>query len=165
MKLFDPNVTPEEQELAWYVNREKVLENIAERLQWQPNVKSKVVVYHGQGGIGKTIVRKMAERRLLKSAKVPYVVIDYEPDGSPRSCEQTFRHMRRQLGTFGLKFPTFDLLWARHWEETTGQRISKVRFPPPELEDVTDIISVIPILGNIPKAIAAFAKLSQSAAQ
>ncbi len=163
MKLFDPNVTPEEQELAWYVNREKVLEDIAKRLRWQPNVKSKVVVYHGQGGIGKTIVRKMAEKRLLKSAEAPYVVIDYEPDGSPRSCEQTFRHMRRQLGKFGLKFPTFDLIWARHWKETTGHRISKVRFPP-ELEDVADIISVIPILGNIPKAIAAFAKLSQSAA-
>lgn len=164
MKLFDPNVTPEEQELAWYVNREKVLEDIAKRLRWQPNVKSKVVVYNGQGGIGKTIVRKMAERRLLKSAKVPYVVIDYEPDGSPRSCEQTFSHMRRQLGKFGLKFPAFDLIWARHWEETTGQRISKVRFPP-EFEDFADIISVIPILGNIPKAITAFAKLSQSAAQ
>ena len=150
MKLFDPNVTPEEQQQAWYVNREEVLQDINKRLQWQPNVKSKVVVYRGQGGIGKTIVRTMVERRLLKPAEVPYVVIDYEPDGSPRSCEQTFSHMRRQLGKFGLKFPAFDLIWARHWEMTTGQRISKVRFPP-EIEDVTDIISVIHILGNIPK--------------
>ncbi|MCL5962674.1 MAG: tetratricopeptide repeat protein, partial [Chloroflexi bacterium] len=163
MKLFDPALTPEEQEFAWYVDREQVLRDIAERLRWNPDAVSRVAVYHGPGGIGKTALRKMAEKLVLQPANVPYAVIDYEPDGSPRSCEQTFSYMRRQLARFGLKFPAFDLVWARYWEETTHQRVSKSSFPP-EIEDAADIVTIIPILGNIPQAIVACAKLSQAAA-
>ena len=164
MKLFDQSVTPEEQQLAWYVDREEALDYFARQLQWKASIVSNVVVYHGPGGIGKSTIRKMAENHLLKPAQVPYVVIDYEPDGSPRSCERTFSHMRRQLGRLSLKFPAFDLVWARHWEQTTQQRVSRVSFPS-ELEDAADIISLIPLLGNIPQAITAIAKLSQSTAQ
>ena len=164
MKLFDSSLTPEEQQLAWYVDRDAVLDDIAKRLKWQPDVLSNVVVYHGTGGIGKTSVRKMAEGILLKPSEIPYVVIDYEPDGSPRSAERTFVYMRKQLGRYGLKFPAFNLVWAKYWEETTQQRISSTKFPS-ELEDAADILSIIPILGNIPQAITALAKLSQSLVQ
>lgn len=164
MKLFDMSISPEEQQLAWYVDREVVLDDIAKRLRWEPKAVSKVVVYHGPGGIGKTSVRKMAESRLLRPAQIPYVVIDFGPDSGPHSAEGTFGYMRRQLGKFGLRFPAFDLVWARHWEETTQQRVSRTIFPA-ELEDAADILSIIPILGNIPQAIAAIAKLSQSAPQ
>ena len=164
MKLFDPSITPEEQQMTWYVDRETVLDDLAKRLKWEPNTVSKVVVNHGPGGIGKTSVRKMTESRLLKPAHVPYVIVDYEPDGSPRSAERTFGYIRRQLGRFGLRFPAFDLVWARHWEETTQQRVSRTRFPS-EIEDAADIIAIIPVLGSVPNAAVAFAKLSQSAAQ
>lgn len=45
MKLFDSSMTPEEQQLAWYVDREAVIDDIAKRLKWQPNTASNVIVY------------------------------------------------------------------------------------------------------------------------
>lgn len=168
MKLFDPNITPEEQELKWYVDREEVLGDFGQRLNWESGALSKVVMYHGIGGIGKTSIRKMAEDRFLKPHEVPYAVVYYEPDGSPRSPEGTFAYIRHQLGRFGLRFPIFDTIWSIHWEATTRQRIPKTDLPT-EISAAASVISVIPVigpvLGNIPQAVIGAAELTQSAAE
>ncbi len=163
MELFDSEAGADG-EPGWYVDREDVCNYVAARLHWQLNEPSKVTVFHGPGGVGKTVARKLLERTVLQDAGVPYVVVDYEPDEADlRSCERTFSYVRRRLGQFGLSFPIFDLVWSRHWEETTRQRLSKTNFPS-ELSDASDVLSVIPILGNLPAALIALTHLSRSAA-
>ncbi len=164
MKLFDPNLTPDEQQLTWYVDRREVLKDFAKRLRWEESVLSRVVLYQGPAGIGKTSVRKMAETNVLKPARVPYVVVDFGPDGSARSAERTFGYMRRQLGRSGLKFPVFDLIWARHWEETTQQRVANHLFPR-ELKDEAEILALVPLLGNDLQAMPFLDKLGEHADQ
>lgn len=164
MKLFDTSLTPDEQELSWYVDRKVVLEDLEQRLKWEANTISNVIVFHGPGGIGKTSVRKMVESLLLKPSEIPYAVVDYEPESSQRSAERTFAQIRRQLGRYSLKFTAFDLVWARYWEETTQQRISNTKIPP-ELEDAVGVLAIIPILGDAAQSIISLAKLSQSASQ
>ncbi|MEA2573456.1 MAG: hypothetical protein QOH93_754 [Chloroflexia bacterium] len=160
-ELFDASGNQDGQFLC--VDREDVRDDIKRRRHWAPGQLSKVVVYTGPGGIGKTTIRKAIENELLIPGRAPYAVIDYELDSSLRSCETTFCSIRRQLGKFGLRFPAFDLIWARYWEETTQQLVTRNNFPG-ELADAADIVAVVPLLGNLPTAVVALARLSRSAA-
>jgi tetratricopeptide (TPR) repeat protein len=145
------------------VDREDVRDDIRRRRQWDASSLSKVAVYTGPGGIGKSTIRKAIESELLIPGMIPYAIVDYELDSSLRSCEKTFCSIRRQLGRFGLRFPTFDLIWARHWEETTQQRVTKNNFPT-ELSDAAEVVAIVPLLGSLPTALVALGRLSRSAA-
>lgn len=165
MQLFESDLPDDSASEGWYVTREDVRTVVADRISWSRGAPSSVVVFHGPGGVGKTIARKMLERGIIASSGAPYVVVDYEPDsGSLRSCEATFGHIRRRLGQQKVPFPTFDLIWARYWEETTHQRLSPDSFPS-ELGNVANVVSLIPLLGNVPAAIAGLIGLGHSGAE
>jgi tetratricopeptide (TPR) repeat protein len=164
MKLFDSSSDLASRQDAWYVDRQDVCEAVRRELIWHQDVAPRVLVFHGPGGVGKTTARKLVERDILRPVEIPYVVVDYEHDeGSLRSCESTFSYMRRQFVRSGLKFPAFDLVWARYWEETTQQRLSQTNFPP-EFSDIADIMMIIPIVGNVPGALSGLMRVSRSAA-
>lgn len=164
MRLFDDPADADVSDAGWYLERQDVVESVRARVRLDGR-PSNVLVFHGPGGIGKTVSRQMVQRLVFDQMKVPYVVIDFEPDdGSLRSREHTFAFIRRLLGRQGIHFTSFDLIWARYWEETTNQRIRADKYPP-ELDDLADIASLIPILGSIPAAIKALLDLSESGRQ
>lgn len=166
MKLFETKSSSGQEQRHWFVNRREFRLDFLRRLQWQSGTLSNVVVYHGPGGIGKSTVRRIAIDDLLIPAKVPFAIVDFEPEGSARTPEQTFTEIRTALRKHHLHFTTFDLLWVRHWEETNHQRIRKELFPP-ELSDFATVLSVLPILGdfaNLAQAMIALGNLSKSAA-
>jgi predicted GH43/DUF377 family glycosyl hydrolase/tetratricopeptide (TPR) repeat protein len=134
------------------VDRDHPLSEWKRRLEWQSDQRSEVLIFSGVGGVGKTALCEMAIDQYLKPYEVPYAVVNFDSlIGPPASPEKTFISIRMQLRKYGIKFPTFDVVWARHWEQVTGQKLSKSVFPP-ELEDVADIAAFITRIPN-PKSV------------
>jgi tetratricopeptide (TPR) repeat protein len=148
----------------YFVNRENLLKDFRKSLKWTPQGISPVIGYHGLGGIGKTWFRYALAERVLKSADAPHVIVDFEYDTGSRSAEMTFSRLRSGFEKYGIKFPTFDIVWRRYIAETTGHRAnsSVVR---PEVASVANIIGAIPLMGNAPQAVLAFIDLSASAVE
>ena len=146
MRLFSSQANTDGSSDDTLVDRKKPLSEWKQRLEWQVNPPSEVLVFSGVGGAGKTTLCNMAIEQYLKPAEVPYAVVDFDRAiDPPSSPEKTFSLIRMQLNKFGIKFPTFDIIWARHWELVTGQKLSKSVFPP-ELDDVANIASIITVI-------------------
>jgi len=164
MALSGSKLTPEDSDLKWFVDREGVKRDFRERLRWNQGDSSKVTVYYGPGGIGKTSVRKVIENEILKPANVPYVVVYYEPAGSPLSPEGTFAHIRQQFERWGLEFPRFDMVWSIYLQVTLLRRIPKNDLPS-GIGAIADLVSGLGVVGNISQAAIGATELYQSARQ
>lgn len=145
MRPLDNKSNEEDSHANNFVDREQPLSEFKQRLQWQLDQPSKVLVFSGIGGIGKTTLCEMFIEGDLKLYEVPYAIVDFDRYKDARSPERTFSHIRGQLSKFGIKFPTFDVVWARHWEQATGQKVSQSALPP-ELQDAGDILATLIVI-------------------
>ncbi len=159
MRLVDNKSDSENRQVDNFVDRQQPLKELKQRLQWKPNQPSEVIVFNGTGGAGKTALCEMFIERYLKLYEVPYAFVDYEHDTAAQCPENTFARIRTQLGRFGVSFPTFDVVWARHWEQVTGQKVSQSILPS-ELEGIGDLASIITVV-NVVAAANSLAKIGK----
>ncbi len=116
--------------LERFTDRNRPIEDFRARLQWNPSILARHVIYRGEGGTGKTVFRNFVAQRICASEEVgvPYAVVDFEEpyDRGPAPACQT---IRRQLGQASIPFVNFDMVWARYLEETLGKRFNPHEAP------------------------------------
>ena len=145
---------------ALYVDRHAHIKLLVDALSWEAHTPSRPILMWGPGGVGKSAVRRMFVANHLVPGRVPHSVIDFDADAGLRSPENTLMSIRRQLGRFGLRFSSFDLVWLRYWEATTGQRAAAGKVPG-ELTDIASILACVPIVGDVAATAAGLAKIAQ----
>ena len=90
-------------ESQYYVDRDDVRSEVAKRIIWNPDEPSRVAMFHGAPGIGKTAASKIAVKDVILPIGAPYVIVDYQPDDADlRSCERTFGFVRQELKGYSL---------------------------------------------------------------
>lgn len=111
--------------LERFTDRNRPIEDFRVRIRWEPGLSARHVIYHGEGGMGKTAFQHFVTQRICASqeVKVPYAIVNFEEphDRGPVPACQT---IRRQLGQANIPFVIFDTVWARYLEETLGKRFN-----------------------------------------
>lgn len=77
----------------------------------------KVLVYHGDGGIGKTaLLNKLREVIHAEFPSAPLGCLDFA-ELALRQPERALMTLRHQLVAQGFRFPLFDIAYAIHWKK------------------------------------------------
>lgn len=140
-----------------FVDRANELANLKSALR-NDGEEALVFVFTGNSGIGKTALRNAFVEQALIPNKIPHAVLDYDGNPDVRPIDATARSIRRQLGTYGVRTPVFDYLYARYYELSTGAKISSKNFPP-ELEGGVSILEKILGVGNVTQIIEGVSQL------
>jgi tetratricopeptide (TPR) repeat protein len=100
-----------------FVDREEHIEAFWRTFHGPDLPRSKVLVYYGLGGIGKTRLRKELRDRLIDhDNRVLWAEVDFSLP-SMRDPETALFSLRRRLDEdHGVAFPTFDLVYAYLWK-------------------------------------------------
>lgn len=167
-----------------FTGRSEYVRKFVDMLERQNPEESRVLVYHGMGGIGKTRLAKElgrvldGENELEETGALDdlrhhswfcWAKVDFR-ESNHRKPAQALYHLRtRLLEKYGFRFPTFDIAFAEYW----SKRYSPTPLPKPDpsvLEEHGDLIVEIsnlfeeaPGLGVIFKLLNRSGELSRKA--
>ena len=135
----------ESDRLKYFVDRGAELERAQQVLSSPPGTPLPVLVFHGVGGMGKTSVLEKIRADLCgwrpeqrdREAELPHAWVDFSSaaaaaEGAVRSRTGLLDHIKRELDAHGLRFPRFELVWARYRELLTGQAFQPATASPSE---------------------------------
>lgn len=100
-----------------FVDREQYRADFRKQLQDLSTDGTSLLLFYGEGGIGKTALIKELKKEIENSVhkNVAYASIDF--DNEPLlSQERALFRIRKDLGKKGLKFPLFDTAYLYYWD-------------------------------------------------
>ncbi len=99
-----------------FVDRENYKAVFKEKLKSLSQDKASVLLFYGEGGIGKTALLKELKKQIDSFyGDVAYAYIDFDNENLMFQEKALFK-VRKDLGKKGLKFPLFDTAYLYYWD-------------------------------------------------
>jgi hypothetical protein len=155
---IDKNIDLENMK-KWFTDRRAMIKGFQRILE--NDLPSQILVFYGLGGVGKTtLLNFLMQKYCYKDNKeIPYIYVNLRPDYMHTSAVEVMWSIRSQLNTSNRKFvfPRFDLLFGELWQKVYKLPIKENPTLLPHdvewLNDLTNVVELIPALGDIGKAL------------